>query len=76
MHEGKEIEIRVDKKFSRKETQLKWIWNDDINCFTSLNKFIVTRYVNSMSNTLFKVLKINELIENLPGTENHNFNEF
>ena len=65
MHEGKEIEIRVDKKSSRKETQIQWIWNDDINCFTSLNKFLVTRYVNSMSNTLFKVFKINEPIKTL-----------
>jgi hypothetical protein len=45
------------------KTQLQWIWNDDINCFTSLNKFLVTRYVNSMPNTLFKVFKINESIK-------------
>ena len=51
------------KIYQEVKTQLQWIWNDDINCFTSLNKFLVTRYVNSMSNTLFKVFKINESIK-------------
>ena len=61
MHERKEIEIRVQKHTSGNwKSQLQWIWNDDINCFTSLNKYLVRWYVNSMSNTLFKVFKINE----------------
>jgi hypothetical protein len=64
MLEGKEIEISVDRKSSRNwKSPLQWIWNDDINCFTSLNKFIITRYVNSMFNTLFKVFEINESIK-------------
>jgi hypothetical protein len=44
MHEGKEIEIRVDRKSPRNvKSPLQWIWNDDSDCFTSLNKFLVTR---------------------------------
>jgi hypothetical protein len=34
-----------------------------INYFKSLNKFLVKRYVNSMSYTLFQVFKINESIK-------------
>ena len=66
MLEGKEIEIMVDRKSSRNwKSLLQWIWNDDSDCFTSLNKFPVTRYVESMSITLFKVFKINESIKTL-----------
>jgi hypothetical protein len=66
MLEGKEIEIMVDRKSARNwKSPLQWIGNKDSDCFTSLNKFLVTRYVHSMSNTLFKVFKINESIKTL-----------
>ena len=63
MHEGKEIEIRVDRKsFRNWKSPLQWIWNDDSDCFTSLNSFLVTEISESMSNTLFQFIKINESI--------------
>jgi hypothetical protein len=47
MHEGKEIEIRVDRKSSRNwKSPLQWIWNDDSDCFTNSKSFLLTGYVN------------------------------
>ena len=90
MHEGKEIEIRVDRKSSRSwKSQLQWIWNDDSDCFTNVKGFPVTGYVNRCPIHNFKSLKSmnllrhgwrkrngNKLKEILPGTENHNFYKF
>jgi hypothetical protein len=61
---GKEIEISVDRNSSRNwKSPLQWIWNEDSDNFTYSKEFPVTRYVNLMSNTLFKVFKINESIK-------------
>jgi hypothetical protein len=58
MHEGKEIEIRVDRKYSRNwKSPLQWIWNDDSDCFTNFKSFPVTGYVNQCPIHYFKSLK-------------------
>jgi hypothetical protein len=58
MHEGKEIEIRVDRKSSRNwKSPLQWIWNDDSDCFTNSKGFLVTGYVNGCPIHYFKSLK-------------------
>jgi hypothetical protein len=41
---------------------LQWIWNDDSDCFTSLNVFLVTGYVNRCPIHYFKSLKLMNLL--------------
>jgi hypothetical protein len=73
MHEGKEIEIRVDRKsFRNGKSQLLLIWNNDSDCFTSLNKFLVTGYVNGCPIHYFKFLKSMNLLRHAWRKRNRN----
>jgi hypothetical protein len=58
MHEEKEKEIRVDRKYSRNwKSLLQWIWNDNSDGFTNFKSFPVTGYVNRCPTHYFKSLK-------------------
>jgi hypothetical protein len=58
MHEGKEIEIRVERKLSRNlKSPLQWIWNEDSDWFTNFKGFPVTGDVNRCPKHYFKSLK-------------------
>jgi hypothetical protein len=73
MHERKEIEIRVDRKSSINwKSPLQWIWNDDSDCFTSLNSFLVTGYVNGCPIHYFKALKSMNLLRHTWRKRNRN----
>jgi hypothetical protein len=73
MHERKEIEIRVDIKSSINwKSPLQWIWNDDSDCFTSLNSFLVAGYVNGCPIHYFKSLKSMNLLRHTWRKRNRN----
>jgi hypothetical protein len=60
---GKEIEIMVDRKFSKNwKSPLQWIWNEDSDCFTNFKEFPVTGYVNRRPIHYFKSLKSMNLL--------------
>ncbi len=73
MHEGKEIEIRVDRKSPRNwKPPLQWIWNDDSDCFTNFNGFLVTGYVDRCPIHYFKSLKSTNILTHAWRKRNRN----
>jgi hypothetical protein len=63
MHEGKEIEIRVERNTSSYwNSQIQWIWNDDSDFFTNFKSFPVTGYANRCAIHYFKSLKSMNLL--------------
>ena len=73
MHEGKEIEIRVERNTSSYwKSQIQWIWNDDSDCFTNFKGFPVTGLVNRCPIHYFKPLKSMNLLRHAWRKRNRN----
>jgi hypothetical protein len=79
------IGTSINTSCNKERVLTRWIWIDD----SDVKGFPVTGYINRCPIYYFKCLKsinllrhswrkrnINKLKEILPGTENHNFNEF
>jgi hypothetical protein len=54
------------------KSPLQWILNDDSDCFTSLNSFLVTGYVNGCPIHYFKFLKSMNILRHTWSKRNRN----